>query len=138
MKKLKSTMKKIISLFAVKKIEKVNIPVLSSEMLQDRAALIVGGAGGVGLGITKQFLASSCKVVISGTNEDKLKRIVKDLDTDKVSYVILDTKNVSSIKASIWMQRKKWGKGFLSLYIVRVFTVIKSLEMLLKKSGITC
>ena len=39
MKKLKSTMKKIISLFAVKKIEKVNIPVLSSEMLQDRAAL---------------------------------------------------------------------------------------------------
>ncbi|HJF08297.1 MAG TPA: SDR family oxidoreductase, partial [Phocaeicola coprocola] len=63
-----------------------------------------------------QFLASSCKVVISGTNEDKLKRIVKDLDTDKVSYVILDTKNVSSIKASILDAEEKVGKR-ISIFV---------------------
>ena len=50
----------------------VYVPVLQSELLKDRTALITGGSGGIGYAIADAFLRAGAKVIISGRNKEKL------------------------------------------------------------------
>ncbi|MBR2772966.1 MAG: SDR family oxidoreductase [Kiritimatiellae bacterium] len=57
----------------------VYVPVLQSELLKGRAALITGGSCGIGYAIAEAFLQAGAKVIISGRNEEKLKEAVSKL-----------------------------------------------------------
>lgn len=48
----------------------VYVPVLQSELLKGRAALITGGSGGIGYAIAEAFLTAGSKVIISGRNKE--------------------------------------------------------------------
>lgn len=50
-------------------------------LLQGKTAIITGSTGGIGMSITKQLLQAGAKVVISGTNEDKLSKFREELLT---------------------------------------------------------
>lgn len=45
--------------------------------LKGKIVLVVGGAGGIGLGIGKAFAAEGCKVTLSDTDEEGLKKAAK-------------------------------------------------------------
>jgi 3-oxoacyl-[acyl-carrier protein] reductase len=64
--------------------------------LQDRKALITGGAGGIGSAITKCYIEAGAEVIITGTNEAKLKKLSDELG-DKCSYFICDLSNQADI-----------------------------------------
>lgn len=51
-------------------------PVNMDKMLQGKVAMITGGSSGIGKSIAEAFLKTGCKVVICGTNEEKLKKAV--------------------------------------------------------------
>ena len=71
------TAKKIIRkmIMVCKEEKKIPIPnpVNAPELLKGKVALITGGSGGIGLAMTESFLKSGAKVIIAGTNEEKLR-----------------------------------------------------------------
>lgn len=75
--------REIIDYYFRKKNEKnivsVNILKSSEELLKGKIALIIGGTGGIGKAIAEAFISSGAKVVISGTNERKVRETVEQL-----------------------------------------------------------
>ena len=55
--------------------------------LQNKKALITGGAGGIGSAIAKTYIAAGANITITGTNEEKLKNLSAELG-DNCSYTI--------------------------------------------------
>ena len=52
----------------------------SDKLLKNKVALITGGSGGIGLAIAENFMRSGCKVIIAGTNKEKLESCVNSLN----------------------------------------------------------
>ena len=65
----------------------------NGEELKGKVALISGGSGGIGLAIAKTFLKSGAKVIIAGTNQDKLNRICAEIRDNNFKSIVLDYDN---------------------------------------------
>lgn len=91
---MKTLIKKIIKLIFQWNREREIIPICqvleSDKLLEGKVALIAGGSGGIGLAITKKFLASGCKVIISGTNISKLEAIKHNISSNNLEVLQLD------------------------------------------------
>jgi NAD(P)-dependent dehydrogenase (short-subunit alcohol dehydrogenase family) len=59
--------------------------------------VITGGGSGLGYYIARSLLKSGARVVITGRNEDKLKKAVKELGKN-CNYKVMDVKNISEIE----------------------------------------
>lgn len=57
-------------------------------LLRGKVALITGGSGGIGFAITQAFLKSGCQVIIAGTNEQKLDKMLALLGGESKKCVI--------------------------------------------------
>lgn len=57
----------------------VYVPVLQSDLLKGRKALITGGSGGIGFAMAESFLRAGAEIVIAGRNTEKLANAVKRL-----------------------------------------------------------
>ena len=73
MKKLKHLIKSLIMLLKEEKKIPIPRPINTSELLKGKVALITGGSGGIGLAMAESFIKSGAKVIIAGTNEEKLR-----------------------------------------------------------------
>lgn len=98
---LKNKIKKVFKTINSK--EKIAIPSLTGieNLLEGRTALITGGSSGIGYAIAKKFLSSGCQVVISGTNEEKVKNCCNKLNSDKVRGITINLLEVSALKDKI-------------------------------------
>lgn len=101
---MKKRIKKVLMiLVSILKWEK-KIPIVSikepGKLLDGKVALITGGSGGIGMAIAKSLLESGCKVIIAGTNEQKLKQSIEILQND-AKYVILNMNDISSFRDKI-------------------------------------
>lgn len=54
-------------------------PIDTSHKLEGKVALITGGSSGIGLAMAETFVREGCKVIIAGTNEEKLETAVDKL-----------------------------------------------------------
>lgn len=104
--------KKIISftdLFRRKRI--IPVPHIVSEEMSfcDRVALISGGTGGIGFSIAKSLIESGCKVIIAGTNEEKLEIMSKKLG-DNAASLKMDYSHIELIPGIIDDASKIFGK----------------------------
>lgn len=98
--KLKKTLKFISRELLPKK--KVAVPqiVYSNKLLEGKIALITGGSSGIGFSIAEEFIKNGCKVIICGTNKEKLIKAQEKLGIDS-KYVVLDVKKISELKNKI-------------------------------------
>lgn len=107
------TIKHAIKSFAValktKNIVPIEHRVDEGNILQGHVALITGGSGGIGYAIAKSFLESDCKVIIAGTNENKLKQCVERLG-EGAEYIVLDLNEVSKMPEKIEKASRMFGK----------------------------
>ena len=55
--------------------------------LNEKTALVTGATGGIGYEIAKKFIAQGANVVISGTRQNRLEEIQKELGEDKCKFV---------------------------------------------------
>ena len=69
--------------------------------LNNRTAIITGGAQGFGLDIAKRFLNSGAKAIIWDIDEDELKKATKAIDNPNLSYNIVDVSNFKNVKETV-------------------------------------
>lgn len=88
--------------------EKKTLPIIvsteSSALLSGKVAFIAGGTGGIGMAIAECLLKCGSKVVLGGTNIEKLKRCKELLERKNDSYIIkthvFKNDNVTELKDS--------------------------------------
>ena len=98
---IKNKVRKMIKLMNSK--EKIAIPTLCGveELLVGRTALITGGSSGIGFSIAKKFLSAGCKVIIAGTNGDKLKKCSDTLNNSRLKTIIIDLNCINTLNDKI-------------------------------------
>lgn len=70
--------------------------------LDGKVALVTGGSSGIGLAISKKLLEAGCKIIIVGSNENKLRKAFDQFrDSTNIRTYCLDISNVASINAAI-------------------------------------
>ena len=66
--------------------------------LNNRTAIITGGAQGLGLDIAKRFLNSGVKTIIWDIDENELKRATQELNNPNLSYNVVDVSDYKNVK----------------------------------------
>ena len=69
--------------------------------LNNRTAIITGGAQGFGLDIAKRFLNSGVKTIIWDIDENELKKATKEINNPNLSYNLVDVSNYKNVKETV-------------------------------------
>ena len=69
--------------------------------LNNRTAIITGGAQGLGLDIAKRFLNSGVKTIIWDIDENELKRAIQELNNPNLTYNVVDVSDYKNVKETV-------------------------------------
>ena len=78
--------------------------------LENRVAIVTGGAQGFGLSITERFIESGAKVIIWDIDESEAKKALSKVSSKNLSYQIVDVINYEKIKKNLLELENKHGK----------------------------
>ncbi|HZK04505.1 MAG TPA: SDR family NAD(P)-dependent oxidoreductase [Actinomycetaceae bacterium] len=78
--------------------------------LDNKIAIITGGAGGIGVATAKLFIAEGANVVLADLNEDSLQKAVDDIGSDAVSFVAGNVTDESDVKRLVDETVSRHGK----------------------------
>ena len=78
--------------------------------LENRVAIVTGGAQGFGHAITERFIKSGAKVIILDIDEDEAKKALEKISSKNLSYQIVDVSNFDTINKNILEAESKYGK----------------------------
>jgi len=78
--------------------------------LENRVAVVTGGAQGFGLAIVERFIESGAKVVIWDIDEAEAKKAVSKISSKNLIYQIVDVTNFESISETLIEVEKLFGK----------------------------
>lgn len=78
--------------------------------LENKVAIITGGAGSIGKITAELFLAEGAKVLLVDLSEEALKKTVKELNTDQVKYCVADVSKASEVKKYVAETVKQFGQ----------------------------
>ena len=87
-KKLKCAIRSVIQMTKEEKLYPILQPTNVQQLLVGKVALITGGTGGIGFAIAKAFVEAGCKVIICGTNENKLRTKVVKLSKERRAWFL--------------------------------------------------
>jgi NAD(P)-dependent dehydrogenase (short-subunit alcohol dehydrogenase family) len=77
--------------------------------LLNKVALITGGTSGIGLEAAKLFRAEGAKVIVTGTNPERLEAIRKELGDDGLALSV-DLRQPAEIERAVAIAREKFGR----------------------------
>ena len=77
--KLKNAVHTLIQMGKEEKIQPIIVPVEKEKLLDGKVALITGGTSGTGLAVAQAFQNAGAKVIITGTNQQKLEIALKKM-----------------------------------------------------------
>ena len=80
---------------------------MNSFDLKNRTAIITGGAQGFGLDIAKRFLKSGSNVILWDNDEEELKKASKTIQSDNLSYNLIDVSDYEKIQLILHEITKK-------------------------------
>ena len=111
MKKIEKKLRKLISIIKTKELQPIPSPINTTELLKDKVALITGGSGGIGSAIAESFLKNGAKVIIAGTNEEKLENVTHKISSgDNLASIIIDVTDVGIFPQKVDDAVKIFGK----------------------------
>lgn len=70
------------------------------EILKGKNIVVTGGSKGIGYAIAKKCISEGANVLISGRNEETLKKVKEELG-ERLNYIVHDISNVESIEKFI-------------------------------------
>ena len=77
--------------------------------LNNKIAIITGGASGLGLGACEELIKKGAKVCIFDLNEDASKQAVEQLGKDSATYAVVNVTDEASVEAGIAHCLKVYG-----------------------------
>jgi len=91
--------------YVIKGLPEYNVTVevkesIPSRQLEGQNIIVTGAGRGLGFYIAKRCIAEGANVLITGRNEETLKKAVAELG-DKSKYLVFDAQNVSGVSAFI-------------------------------------
>ena len=89
--------------------------------LTNRLAIITGGAQGFGLAITERFIQSGAKVVIWDIDEEAAKKAIDKVNSENLSYQLVDVSNFENITKCLNEVESKHGKIMLFFGVIGFF-----------------
>ena len=78
--------------------------------LNNRVAIVTGGAQGFGLAITERFIESGAKVIIWDIDEGEAKKALEKVNSENLTYQIVDVSNYETINSKLSEVEKSHGK----------------------------
>jgi len=79
--------------------------------LTEKIVLVTGGGSGIGLATARLLLAEGARVVISGRNEDKLRRAAEELKAgERLFYQAADITDVSQVESLVQETTRRLGR----------------------------
>ena len=78
--------------------------------IENRVAVVTGGAQGFGLAITERFIESGAKVVIWDIDENEAKKALKKVNSKNLSYQIVDVSDFDKINEKLTEIESLHGK----------------------------
>ena len=77
---------------------------------KNRIAVVTGGAQGFGLAITKRIIQSDGKVVIWDIDKEAIEKAKKEINSDNLSFQLVNVTDFKAIEASVKELEIKFGK----------------------------
>tara|TARA_B100000674_G_C37812318_1_gene901667 strand:+ start:332 stop:1081 length:750 start_codon:yes stop_codon:yes gene_type:complete len=78
--------------------------------LNDRVAIVTGGAQGFGLAITKRIIQSGGKVIIWDIDQSAIEKARKEINSENFTFNLVDVTNYKAIENSIKKLEYEFGK----------------------------
>jgi NAD(P)-dependent dehydrogenase (short-subunit alcohol dehydrogenase family) len=78
--------------------------------LQDKVAIITGGAGSIGKVTAKIFLSEGAKVMLVDINKTDLEKVVAELGSENVRFCVADVSKAKDVENYVDETVKQFGK----------------------------
>jgi len=78
--------------------------------LNNRVAVVTGGAQGFGLAVSERFIEAGAKVIIWDIDEEAIKKAIDKVSSENLTYQIVDVSDFENINNSLIEIENKHGK----------------------------
>ena len=78
--------------------------------LNNRVAIITGGAQGFGFAIAERFISSGAKVIIWDIDENECKKAISKINSKNCTFQIVDVRKIKEVEKKLNDIEKKFGK----------------------------
>lgn len=123
---IKKVMKKVIAISKEEKVVPILKPVSESQILDGKIALITGGSSGIGLSIAKCIISKGGKVIIAGTNQEKLKYALEKIGKEAAKAVVIDVTDIASLPEKIRQASSLYDENVIDILINSAGRIAKS------------
>lgn len=93
-----------------------------SEMLKGRTALVTGGTSGIGYEVAKAYINAGARVVITGRNEEKVKKSCEVIDKEvsrkgNIFGIVMNNTDVKSMPSKLQDIERVLGTGHIDILV---------------------
>lgn len=93
-----------------------------SEMLKGRTALVTGGTSGIGYEVAKAYINAGARVVITGRNEEKVKKACEIIDKEvsrkgNIFGMVMNNTDVKSMPSKLQDIERVLGTGHIDILV---------------------
>ena len=93
-----------------------------SEILKGRTALVTGGTSGIGYEVAKAYINAGARVVITGRNEEKVKKACEVIDKEvsrkgNIFGIVMDNTDVKSMPSKLQDIERVLGTGHIDILV---------------------
>jgi NAD(P)-dependent dehydrogenase (short-subunit alcohol dehydrogenase family) len=78
--------------------------------LENKTALITGGAGGIGKAAAKLFTDEGANVMLVDLNKEELEKAIEEIDHPNLKYTVADVRNPDDVKNYVEKTKEAFGK----------------------------
>lgn len=98
---IKEKIHNTIDLLRTEKKIPIITPMEHKYLFSGKVALISGGSGDLGKAMAYALLNCGCKVIITGTNSNKMEKITRENKSQNLKYIVLELQKIETFKEKV-------------------------------------